>query len=472
MLNLGHILAAFGGYKVTGQEPAVHSIEIDSRGVRPGSVFVAFPGEQVDGHNFVTQALDRGALAAIVHMPVEGVVTIPASEPRDALPDTPFALLVEQTEAGLQTIARFWRNQFPDVTVVGITGSVGKTSTKELAHGVLSQRYPTLKTPKNYNNEIGLPLTLMLLTGRESHAVLEMGMYAQGEIALLAELARPQIGVVTNIGPVHLSRLGTIEAIVEAKRELIEALPSDGVAILNQDDAQVMSMADHTNARVFTYGLTPEADLFASDVISHGLDGIRFSLTYQGETWHLHVPLLGRHSVHTALRAAAVGLSCGLTWEEIIKGLQESNAQLRLVTVRGPHDSLVIDDSYNASPASVIAALNLLADLQGRKIAVLGDMLELGSAEEAGHRRVGRRALEVADMLVTVGERGKIISDEARLVGMAADRIMAVADTEEAAAFLENFIQAGDVVLVKGSLGARMDHIVAALSRTKDNVKN
>lgn len=470
MLSLGHILAAFGGYTIKGSEQALTTVEIDSREVKKGSLFIAFPGEQVDGHDFVADAFANGAIGAVVHRPVDGFPTVRAGQPLESVPQTPFCIQVEQTEAGLQQIARYWRNRFKEVDVIGITGSVGKTSTKELTYEVLSQRFNTLKTPKNYNNEIGLPLTLLQLATRHSHAVLEMGMYAKGEIALLADIARPRIGVVTNIGPVHLSRMGTIEAIVEAKRELIEALPAAGVAILNRDDEPVMSMAAHTEAQIFTYGMTPEADLWASSVSSQGLEGIRFTLNYQGDTWHLNVPLLGRHSVHTALRAAAVGLACGLSWEEIILGLQTSQSQLRLVTVRGPRNSLIIDDSYNASPASVIAALNLLEDLGGRKIAVLGDMLELGSAEEAGHRLVGRRALEVADLLVTVGERGKIISDEARLAGMTANRLVTTINTAEAAEQLTNLIKTGDIVLIKGSLGARMDRIVAALSRTKENI--
>ncbi len=275
----------------------------------------------------------------------------------------------------------------------------------------------------------------------------------------------------TNIGPVHLSRLGTMEAIVAAKRELVESLPADGVAILNRDDAFVMSMAPATRARVFTYGLTPEADLWASDVDSFGLDGIHFTLHQGEESWRLQVPLLGRHSVHTALRATAVAQACGLTWEEIIRGLQVQQSQLRLVTVRGPRNSLILDDTYNASPDSVIAALNLLDDLDGRKIAVLGDMLELGSAEEAGHRRVGRRALEVADLLVVVGERGRIIGEEALLAGMPAPQVFLTRDTAEASALLTSLIQRDDIVLVKGSLGAHLDQIVNTLSRTLDNVE-
>lgn len=470
MLSLGHILAALTDYQIVGDEAPITAVQIDSRAVSYGDLFVAFVGENADGHEYVLQSFERGAQVALVEKPIDGAVTIDSSKPI-ALENIdlrqPFCILVENTEQGLQKIARYWRQHFADIQIVGITGSVGKTSTKELTHAVLSQQHVTLKTPKNYNNEIGLPLTILQLAAKHTHAVLEMGMYDKGEIALLCTIAQPQIGVVTNIGPVHMSRLGSVEAIVEAKRELIESLPEDGVAILNRDDERVMSMAPHTKARVFTYGLTGEADLWASDIRSMGMEGIRFVFHYQGEDWPVAVPLLGRHSVHTCLRATAVALNMGMNWEEIINGLRGQQSQLRLVTVRGPHNSLILDDTYNASPDSVIAALNLLSDLDGRRIAVLGDMLELGSAEEISHRLVGRRAMTVADILVTVGERGKIIADEALEAGMSSEQVHICDTTDQATAVLEHQITAEDIILVKGSLGARMDKVVWALSRMK-----
>ena len=467
MLNIGHPLAAFGGYTVTGREPAITSFEIDSREVKQGSVFVAFDGEHVDGHKYVPQAFSNGAIVAIVDRPIDGYPAVTAGESLEALPSTPFCLVVQSTMTGLQQIARYWRNHFEDLKVIGITGSIGKTTTKELIWNVLSTRFSTLKTPKNYNNEIGLPLTILQLEAHHTHAVLEMGMYERGEIELLCDIARPDIGVLTIIGPVHMSRLGSIEAIVEAKRELVESLDSTGIAILNKDDSNVMSMAPHTQAEIFTYGLDASADLWADNISSMGLEGIAFTMHHQGESWHISVPLLGRHSVHTALRATAAGLAVGMSIDEIIMGLKSTRSQMRLVTVRGPKESLIIDDTYNASPDSVIAALNLLDDLDGRKIAVLGDMLELGDAEEEGHRKVGRRALQVADILVTVGERGKIIGFEANDAGMPREHVYILATAAEATELLQSIIESTDIILVKGSLGARMDRIVANLSRTK-----
>lgn len=471
MLTTGHLLEALSPYRAAGNEPEVRAVGIDSREVQQGDVFVAFRGEQHDGHDYVSEAFDRGAIAALVERPAAaGVATIDLRNAEDVAglsgetAPAPLQVVVDDTMSALQNWARDWRGRF-DLTVTGITGSVGKTTTKELTYAVLSQRFPTLKSEGNYNNEIGLPLTLLKLRGEHEQAVLEMGMYAIGEIALLCDIARPSIGVVTIIGPVHMSRLGTLEAIVAAKQELVEALPPDGVAILNHDEPLVKGMARHTQARVFTYGLDPQADLWADEIVSMGLGGVRFTLHYERETMRIHVPLLGRHSVHTALRATAVGLATGMRWEEIADGLQDERAQLRLVTATGPHGSLILDDTYNASPESVIAALNLLKDLDGRRVAVLGDMLELGPAEERSHRLVGRRVKGVAHILVTVGARGRLIAEEALLDGMDAGRVYSVDKAQEALPLLRSLIEAQDVILVKGSRAVELDQIVAALSQ-------
>lgn len=364
----------------------------------------------------------------------------------------------------LQRLGKAWRARFGQVRVIGITGSVGKTSTKELAHAVLGRRFRTLKSEGNLNNEIGLPLTLLRLRPEHERAVLEMGTYGPGEIALLADLARPSVGVVTNIGPVHLERMGSMEAITAAKMELVAALPADGVAILNLDDERVMTMAAHTQARIFTYGLVSSADLWADEIQSMGLEGIRFRLHYGRDSLNVQVPLLGRHSVHTALRAAAIGLVEGLAWDEIVSGLRGLSSQLRLVAASGPKQSVILDDTYNSSPDSAIAALNLLADLDGRRVAVMGDMLELGSAEEASHRLVGRRARDVADLLVTVGKRARVMAEAALEAGMNPERVVVVEDVDAAVPVLERLIEPNDFILVKGSRGVYLDRLVTALT--------
>lgn len=471
MLTISHFLESLSEYEATGQEPTLTNVVMDSREAERGSLFVAYHGERVDGHDYVADAFEQGAVAALVNRPIPGdTFDIDLRESQSPVVDwsqraaRPVCLVVEDTITALQTSAKAWCAQFP-ARIIGITGSVGKTSTKELTHAVLSSRYRTFKSEGNRNSILGLPLTIFDLRPFHQIAVLEMAMYDKGEIVHLCELFPPQVGVETLIGPVHLERVGSMEGIVAAKRELVEALPADGVAILNKDDARIMSMVPYTKARIFTYGLTPEADLWADNIRSMGLEGVRFTLHYRDEALSLHVPLLGRHSVHTSLRAAAVGLVEGLSWEEIAAGLRQTQDQLRLVSVPGPKDSIIIDDTYNANPESTQAALNLLRDLQGRRVAVIGDMLELGQMEEKSHRLIGRMAADIASVLVTVGERARWIAEEAKLVGMPAAQVFMVDDAPAAVPILENEIQEKDFVLVKGSYGMRMDRIVTALGR-------
>jgi UDP-N-acetylmuramoyl-tripeptide--D-alanyl-D-alanine ligase len=457
----------------------IHSAVIDSRLASPGCLFIALRGERHDGHDFIGQAIDKGAVAVVAEegssVPCATVVAAKPEEPGlgDWEPGLPVCLIVPDSLAALQQAAAYWRRQH-DVRVIGITGSVGKTTSKEVMAAVLSQRFRTLKSEGNYNNEIGLPLTLLGLGASHERVVLEMGMYDLGEIAQLADIALPQVGVVTNVGPAHLERLGSIAHIAQAKAELPQALPlaeEGGVAILNSDDEWVMAMASQTQARVFTYGLRTDSDLWANDIEGEGLEGIHFCFHYGQETVHARVPMLGRHSVHTALRAAAVGLVEGLAWEEIMTGLRDQSAQLRLVAVPGPAGSTILDDSYNSSPTSCIAALNLLDELggrgeAGRKIAVLGDMYELGSYEKEGHRIVGRRARDVADVLVAVGSLGRIIGEEALKAGMPTGSVCLVETNAQAIECLRILLvpgPAGDRILVKGSRGMGMEEIVTAL---------
>ena len=478
MLTLAHVIEALTGYQSAGGSQVITDVVIDSRLTIPGALFVALPGERTDGHRFVAAAFAKGASAAIVQREPEGAEQASAAPQWRMLDlrepvtyaqltdlELPVCLRVEDSLRAMQTVAAWWRRRL-NLRVIGVTGSVGKTTTKELIAAVLGTRYRTFKSEGNYNNEIGLPLMLLKLTEAHERAVLEMGFYQPGEIRFLCDLARPHVGVVNNVYAVHLERAGSIENIARGKAELVEALPPapEGVAVLNYDDPLVLAMHSRTRARVLTYGLDPAADVWADGIESLGLAGIHFHLHYRRETLHVRVPLLGRHSVHTALRAVAVGLSEGLTWQEIVEGLQAIGAtQLRLVAVTGPHGSLILDDTYNASPESVIAALNLLNDLEGRRVAVLGDMLELGSYEEMGHRLVGRRAGDVADLLVTVGPRARLIAQEAREVGMAPDAVVELEDSAQALELLRRVIQRGDVILLKGSRGARLDVIVPAL---------
>jgi UDP-N-acetylmuramoyl-tripeptide--D-alanyl-D-alanine ligase len=466
MLTSADIIEAISGTRPTGAGEDLSGAVHDSREVKAGNLFVALKGERVDGHDFVTEAFAKGAPVAIVQHETSGnhhgLDLRGGRKPTDATLQFPLSILVDDSLLALQQAARFWRRKL-DVRVIGVTGSVGKTTTKELVAEVLSQRYRTFKSIGNFNNEIGLPLNVLALTEEHERAVLEMGFYVIGEIALLADIAVPEVGVITNIGTVHAERAGSQEAIYQGKAELIRALPKEGVAILNYDDPNVKRMAEETKARVFFYGQDPKADLWADDIEGQGLDGVKFRLHYGRETLHVRVPMIGRHSVHTALRAAAVGLVEGMDWGQILAGLRIGNPQLRLVAVQGRNGSLLLDDTYNASPESTVAALNLLDELEGRKVAVLGDMLELGQYEVQGHQMVGTLAAQVADVLVTVGPRARTIAATAQAAGLASKMITQFENTDDALTYLKTSLVSGDVVLVKGSRGVHMDRIVPEL---------
>ena len=460
---------------LAGSRPAAPTVitdaAVDSRQVIPGSLFVALPGEHVDGHDFLEEAFRRGAALALIQREVAPAFKIAdlrsgAADPvQDLTP--PLCLRVENSLAGLQQIARFWRRKL-SLRVIGITGSVGKSTTKEVVAQVLAERYRTLRSPGNLNNEIGLPLTMLRLSDGHERAVLEMGFYLPGEIALLCEIALPQVGVVTNIGTVHAERAGSQEAIARGKAELVQSLPPapEGAAILNFDDPLVRDMQRLTKARVLFYGLSPEAELWADEIEGLGLDGVRFQLHYHGETMHVRIPMIGRHSVETALRATAVGLVEGLSWQEVLTGLSHGHTQLRLVAVRSKTGALLLDDTYNASPESMLAALNLLSEMsEKRKIAVLGDMLELGQYERQSHQMIGMRAAQVADVLLTLGQRAHLYAEAARRAGSKARQVIEFAESDEVIHWLQENLSEADVVLVKGSHGVRMDRIVAALEQ-------
>jgi len=436
----------------------IHGAAVDSRLVRPGELFVALPGERTDGHRFLREAVMAGAAALIV-------ATEPDAAALAALGDVTI-VAVDDPLAALQRVAGAWRRRFQPL-VVGITGSIAKTSTKEAVAAVLQRRGRTLRSEGNRNNEIGLPLTLLRLDRGDVNAVLEMGMYAGGEIAQLAALAQPRIGVVTAVLGVHLSRMGTIEAIENAKAELVEALPVDGTAILNVDDPRVRRMAARTPAETMTYGFAADADVGAERVRSAGTAGMRFVLRLRldGETLRLPaaIPGLGRLSVHNALAGAAVGFAAGMSPESIVASLSAGWAAPHRAQLVPAGEATIIDDTYNASPASVVAALELLSGLPGRHVAVLGEMLELGDAAAAGHHDVGLAAAGICDLLITVGPGASGIAAGAMESGMDPALVVEAPDRAAAADELRMRIQPGDMVLVKGSRGAELDLLVDEL---------
>ncbi|HNR01772.1 MAG TPA: UDP-N-acetylmuramoyl-tripeptide--D-alanyl-D-alanine ligase [Anaerolineaceae bacterium] len=468
MLTLADVVEALTGVRPAGVTPGISEGVVDSRLAIPASLFIAIQGERTDGHEYVAQAFNNGASFALVQRDIDPaipVVNLRQPIPADQVfPALPFALRVEDTTMALQKLAAFWRRRFT-TRVIGITGSVGKSTTKELTAEILAQRFRTLKNQGNFNNEIGLPLTLLRLGPGYDRVVLEMGFYEPGEIAGLCDIALPQVGILTNIGTVHASRAGSQETIARGKSELVRALPPlpVGTAILNIDDPFIREMAKLTEAGVFFYGLDPTADLWADEIESQGLNGIRFRIHHGTDIFNIQAPMIGRHSIHTILAAASAALIEGLTWQEIILGLQHATSQLRLVAVKTRQGALVLDDTYNASPESMLAALNLLNELPGRKIAVLGGMNELGQYELLGHNKVGIRAAEVVDKLIAFRENAQMIAAAAKNAGFPERFIEILEDEDAVIQSLNATLHAGDVVLVKGAHSLRMDRIVQAM---------
>jgi UDP-N-acetylmuramoyl-tripeptide--D-alanyl-D-alanine ligase len=441
-----------GGQLVHSSSRPVRGAAVDSRRVRPGNLFVALPGERTDGHEHIAAAIEAGASALLVSRP-------------GALPGAGAdvsVIRVARPLAALQALATAWRRRFDPLTV-GITGSVAKTSTKEAVAAVLATRFRTLRNEGNENNEIGLPLTVLRLDRDVQALVLEMGMYVEGEIGDLVRIGLPAIGVVTAVQPVHLSRIGSLEAIELEKGRLVEGLPPGGTAILNADDERVRQMSERTAARVVTYGFAADADVTAAAVETLGPGGMRFELRTPAGTRPVTIPALGRHAVHNALAAAAVGGAAGIDIEAIAHGLAAPSEAAHRGELIRLGDVTIVDDSYNAAPASMLAALEVLAGLRGRRVAVLGEMLELGSASEIGHLEVGRAAGRIADLLVVVGDEAGGIAVGALEVGFEPERILRVADAESAHDALRPRLVPGDVVLVKASRGLELDRLVDAL---------
>jgi UDP-N-acetylmuramoyl-tripeptide--D-alanyl-D-alanine ligase len=422
----------------------------DSRQLAAGDLFVALRGGNFDGHAFVAEAARRGAVGAIVE-----------EAPSDLPPD--FAVIrVADTLRALQQLSAGYRRSLASLQVVGITGSNGKTSTKDLTAGVLGERFSVTKTEGNFNNHIGLPLTMLRTRGSDEIGVYEMGMNHPGEIAPLAALAAPEVAIITNIGVAHIEFLGSREAIAQEKGMLAEALKPGGYVILSAEDDFSESIAARTKADAIFAGIE-KGDVQARDLRPH-FSGVRFTLHADGRSVEAELPVPGIHMVRNATLAAAAGRVFGLTLEECVAGfskLRLTKGRLEQKIIRGVH---ILDDTYNANPDSVIAALRTLATLPaaGRRIAVLGRMGELGAEAERGHRQVGEAAArEGVDFLIGVGEEAKWITESAWRGGVA--KATHCASTEEAVKALREVAQPGDVVLVKGSRSAKMERIVECM---------
>ncbi|HEX3044051.1 MAG TPA: UDP-N-acetylmuramoyl-tripeptide--D-alanyl-D-alanine ligase [Bacillota bacterium] len=469
--KIHQLITATGGVLLQGNpENSVSGITTDSRQIKPGELFLALRGEKFDGHDFIDTAIRNGATAIISAEAIN-------------LPEPIAVIQTPDTLDAYGAIARFHRERFP-IPVIGITGSNGKTTTKDLTAAVLFQKFTTVRTEANFNNEIGLPATLLNITPETEVAIVEMGMRGLGQIRKLTEIARPNMAIITNVGLTHLELLGSQKNIAKAKAELVEALPADGVAILNGDDEYVRGMSSVTRARTVFFGLDhPDLD-YRAEILAMDENGSRFqvitsararmrspeknNLAHTGATFSVTLPISGEHNVRNALAAIAIAMELGVSEILIQQGLSNpliSEKRLRLVTKNGYS---VIDDTYNASPTSVKAALDVLALNQNgrRKMAVLGDMLELGPESPSIHREIGRYAAQIGvHQLYCYGELARDyltgFQETIKSGGLKGRHFMSKTNLIQE---LKPTLQPGDIILIKGSRGMKMEEIVAALT--------
>ncbi|HET8538337.1 MAG TPA: UDP-N-acetylmuramoyl-tripeptide--D-alanyl-D-alanine ligase [Anaeromyxobacter sp.] len=461
-------LAAATGGRWTGTPPAsVDGVSTDTRTLPAGSLFVALRGERFDGHAFLAEAAARGAAAAVVdeRFAAAGGAAGAGPAARLVVPDTLLAL---------GAVARLHRGRF-QLPVVGVTGSNGKTTTREMIAAILATRGGVLKSEGNLNNEVGVPLTLLGLEASHSAAVIEMGMSHRGEIARLAAIALPQVGVVTLAAPAHLEGLGTVDAVADAKAELYQGLPPGGIAVANADDARMLKRAQASGRRMITFSAAKgrRGDVVVLEIASRSLaeggqgdDGLRFVLGVGNRQLPVHIPgLLGAHNAANAAAAAAAAIALGCTDREIARGLaavRPVGRRLRLETLAS--GVTLLDDCYNANPASMAAALATLAGLAGpgrRAVAVLGDMLELGAFETEAHRALGAEAARSGvSALASFGPRSRVTAEAARAAGL---EPFHTEDVDALVRWARATLAPGDVLLVKGSRGMKLERLVEAL---------
>ncbi len=464
MIFLADLLAATGG-TVHGPvfAQAFADFCYDTRLLTPGELFLAVVTDKGDGHDYILEAAQGGAAGVLCQRPL------------DLEPYGVTCIVVDDTRQALLDWARLILHKLRPC-VVGITGSSGKTTTKELTAAVLARRYPVFRNYGSYNDRYGLPIALGRLEAEHRVAVLEMACDGLDEIRDLAALTQPQIGVVTAVNETHLAYLGSLEAIAAEKGRLVEALPpaqAGGVAVLNYDDPRVRAMADRTRAQVLFYGLNPDAHLVAG-AVKADTGGVSLTVFIRDfalpglrgrRKLRVRLSLLGQHNVYAALAAVAVGLTLGVPLEEALEALAEARPLPgRLNPLPGVNGSLLLDDSFNASPASMLAALDVLALFcRGRRFAVLGDLLDLGGFEAEAYRCVGQRVAQVADWLVAQGDSARQIAGQAIAAGLPAERVLVTYTAEDTVRGLADRLRAGDTVLVKGAVESRLEQVVAAL---------
>ncbi len=446
-LNINDILIATGGTLVSGTPDfEISEITTDSRNAGANMLFVPIVGENNDGHDYIAAAFANGADAVITHKDV------PAFSGKNIIK-------VEDTRIAFGDIARYYKQKYA-LPTVAITGSVGKTTTKDMISAVLAMKYNTLKTQGNFNNDIGLPITVFRLEKKHEMAVLEMGMSHMGEINYLASIARPDVAVITNIGMSHIENLGSQENIYLSKMQICDFFSEDNLLIVNGDDKFLARPFD--KCRVISCGIeNKDCDLVAENIENLGIDGTRFTVSIDGESYEILVKIPGIHNVYNALAAICVGRHYGVSMQDIADGIREFRPTNMRMEIREKDGAVVINDCYNASPDSIRAAVKVLSDTNAkRKIAVLGDVFEMGDFAKDALFEVGK-GIQGIDVLITVGEVAQFIADGAEECGQ--ENVIRFGAVDEAIDFLESFKQEGDCILVKASRGMHFERIASAL---------
>jgi len=450
---------ATGGSLVRpGRAALFDGVSTDTRSIAAGNLFVPLAGARFDGHDYIGQAVDAGAAGILVQRGREGLLEKSAGEAA--------VISVDDTLRALGDLARHWRARFR-VPVVAITGSSGKTTTKEMAAAIMGREKRLLKNEGNLNNLVGLPMTLFQLNESHEVAVLEMGTNRRGEIARLTEIALPTVGVITNVGPAHLEGLKSLETIREEKGDLFRVMDNRGTAVINLDDEALAPWAEKWKGEKITFGIQADADVTASHITHEGEKGTIFKLLMEGASREILLPVLGFHNVSNALAAAAASSAAGLSFDAVCQGLMAFKpVGGRMEVYRLKNGGTLVDDTYNANPASVAVALKTLQGLKGecRSTVILGDMLELGGEAERYHEEIGRSLADTGVSKVYLrGDFARATAKGAMKRGMKSDQVLIDLSTEETAAHLKACLKTGDWVLVKGSRKMKMEEIVQAI---------
>ena len=462
--SIEEVLKATDGKLLQGQAGSVfRDISTDSRTVSEGDLFIALKGQRFDGHHFIVEVLEKKAGGVVIEEEKVGDMRWNGYRSRAVI-------AVKDTLWALGDLARERRRTF-GIPVVALTGSNGKTTSKEMISACLESTFPVLKTKENLNNLIGLPLTLLRLTEKERIVVLEMGMNVPGEIRRLTEIAEPDVGLITNIEKVHLEGLGSIERVKEEKGELFRKMKKDGVILVNQDDPRVVDLASEFPGQKITFGVERAADIKAKEVRLRETEKTSFVLVMEGEETEITLPLLGKQFVPNALSAIGVASLFGMEIAKAKKALEVFHPPpMRMEITRLAMGATLINDAYNANPRSMEAALETLAERKGRgrAIAVLGDMMELGNFTEPAHQHLGRVARDLSiDLLLVLGEQAPIVVESALRHGFSPQNVKVVESHSEAITLLEEMIQEGDWILVKGSRRMAMERIAEGLKERR-----